>query len=98
MLFDTHMHVNHSKFDEDREEVLKRAQKQGVSMMVNVGFNRETIPETLELAEKYDFVYAAIGFVQIWTPSQSMKRTMLNTPVRTMELCTPVGMMVTRRS
>ena len=68
MLFDTHMHINHSKFDDDREEVLKRAQEQGVGMMVNVGFNRETIPETLELAEKYDFIYASIG----WHPTDAI--------------------------
>lgn len=71
MLFDTHMHINHSKFDDDREEVLKRAQEQGVGMMVNVGFNRETIPETLELAEKYDFIYAAIG----WHPTDAIEMT-----------------------
>lgn len=71
MLFDTHAHLNDRQFDDDREQVFKRAQEAGVSLLVNVGFNRETIPETLALAEKYDFVYAAIG----WHPHDAAKMT-----------------------
>lgn len=68
MLFDTHMHLNASQFDEDREEVLKRAREHGVGMMVNVGFNRETIEETLQLAEMHDFIYVAVG----WHPTDAV--------------------------
>lgn len=62
MLFDTHTHLNDKAFAEDREQVIQRAQEEGVSLLVNVGFNRETIPPTLKLAETYDFVYAAVGW------------------------------------
>lgn len=63
MLFDTHAHLNDPKFDEDRERVIERAQEvYNVSQIVNVGYNRETIPSCLELAETYDFIYAAIGW------------------------------------
>lgn len=63
MLFDTHAHLNDAKFDVDREAVIERAQeKYNVSRVINVGYNRETIPPCLELAETYDFIYAAVGW------------------------------------
>jgi TatD DNase family protein len=62
MLFDTHTHLNDQAFDADREEVIERAREAGVELLVNVGFNRRTIEQTLELARKYEFVYAAIGW------------------------------------
>lgn len=68
MLFDTHTHLDAAQFDEDREEVIARALEQGVSRMINIGFNRETIPTTMELAEKYDFIYAAVG----WHPQDAV--------------------------
>ncbi|MGZ9587077.1 TatD family hydrolase [Paenibacillus marinisediminis] len=68
MIFDTHTHLDNKAFDEDREQVIARAVEQGVTRMVNVGFNRETIPTTMELAEKYPFIYAAVG----WHPTDAI--------------------------
>lgn len=63
MLFDTHAHLNDAKFDEDREAVIARAQDQyHISRIINVGYNHETIPTCLQLAETYDFIYAAVGW------------------------------------
>ncbi|GGO09133.1 TatD family hydrolase [Saccharibacillus kuerlensis] len=62
MLFDTHTHMDAPEFEEDRDAAIARAVEAGVGRMVNIGFNRETIPTTLALAEKYPFVYAAIGW------------------------------------
>ncbi|WP_053216965.1 TatD family hydrolase [Virgibacillus senegalensis] len=62
MLFDTHVHLNINQFDEDREEVMKRAKEAGVEYMVVVGFDRETIPKALELAEANPNIYAAVGW------------------------------------
>lgn len=63
MLFDTHVHLNDPQFDEDREAVIERAQRRyNVGRMINIGYNRETIPSCLKLAETYDFIYAAIGW------------------------------------
>lgn len=62
MLFDTHVHLNDDQFKEDIEEVIKRAQEAGVSNMVVVGFDRATITRAMELIEKYDFIYASIGW------------------------------------
>ncbi|ANF95104.1 TatD family hydrolase [Paenibacillus bovis] len=68
MLFDTHTHLDSKDFDEDRKEVIERAYAQGVTRMVNVGFDRETIPTTMELVEAYDFIYAAVG----WHPVEAI--------------------------
>lgn len=62
VLFDTHAHLDAPQFDEDREEMIARAREAGVELIVNIGCDRETIPTTIALAEKYDFIYAAVGF------------------------------------
>ncbi|MHA7966229.1 TatD family hydrolase [Paenibacillus sp. CAU 1782] len=71
MLFDTHTHLDSHKFDDDREAVIMRAREAGVELMVNIGFDRETIPTTMKLAETYDFIYAAVG----WHPVESIHMT-----------------------
>ncbi|MBO7748070.1 TatD family hydrolase [Paenibacillus sp. MWE-103] len=71
MLIDTHTHLDSPKFDEDREAVIERALEAGVHTLVNIGFNRETIPTTMALAERYPFIYAAVG----WHPVDSIDMT-----------------------
>ncbi|MFC5452664.1 TatD family hydrolase [Paenibacillus aestuarii] len=62
MLTDSHTHLNAEQFNEDREEVIQRALEAGVTRIVNVGFNRETIPSSIALAEQYDFIYSTVGW------------------------------------
>ncbi|NQX64125.1 TatD family hydrolase [Paenibacillus qinlingensis] len=62
MLTDSHTHLNAEQFKEDQDEVIKRALEAGVTRIVNVGFNRETIPSSIELAEKYDWIYSTVGW------------------------------------
>jgi TatD DNase family protein len=62
MLFDTHVHLNDEQFNEDLEDVIQRAKEQKVEKMVVVGFDRPTITRAMELIEKYDFLYASIGW------------------------------------
>src|SRR5699024_7257208 len=62
MLFDTHVHLNARQFSKDRDEVIQRAFDAGVQYMTVVGFDRETIPLAMEIAEQYDTIYAAIGW------------------------------------
>ncbi|WNC14942.1 TatD family hydrolase [Brevibacillus brevis] len=71
MLFETHTHLNAPEFDEDRAEVIARARENGVSTIVNIGFNAETIPTCIELAEAYDFIYAVVG----WHPQDAKDMT-----------------------
>ena len=62
MYFDTHAHLDDRQFNEDREEIIKRAKEEGVDLIVNPGDNMSTSKKSIELAENYDFIYAAIGF------------------------------------
>lgn len=71
LLFDTHVHLNAYQYKDDREEVIQRAFDAGVKYMVVVGFNRETIPLALEIAEKHPTIYAAIG----WHPVDAIDCT-----------------------
>ncbi|MGM9928012.1 MAG: TatD family hydrolase [Bacillus sp. (in: firmicutes)] len=71
MLFDTHVHLNAEQYREDLEEVIERAQSSGVSNMVVVGFDRPTIVKAMELVEKYDFLYASVG----WHPVDAIDMT-----------------------
>lgn len=62
MLFDTHVHLNATQFADDEKEVIQRALSEGVSHMVVVGFDKETIQGAIRIAEGHDFIYAAIGW------------------------------------
>jgi TatD DNase family protein len=71
MLFDTHVHLNAEQFKQDREEVIKRAFDTGVKYMTVVGFDRETIPLAIEIAEQHETIYAAVG----WHPVDAIDMT-----------------------
>ena len=61
MLIDTHAHLDFDRFDEDREEMLKRAVDAGVREIINVGADMESSRNSLDLAQDYDFIYACVG-------------------------------------
>lgn len=71
MLFDTHVHLNAEQFNEDLQEVIDRAIAEGISNMVVVGFDEETIKKAIELAETYDFIHASVG----WHPVDAIDMT-----------------------
>jgi len=61
MLFDSHAHLDSMKFDGDRDIVIKRAHESGISLIMNPGADYESSVNAVELSEKYDFIYAAVG-------------------------------------
>ena len=61
MLIDTHAHLEMREFNDDREDVIKRAREAGVEYIVTIGTTVESSRDAVLLAEKYDFIYAAIG-------------------------------------
>ena len=62
MYFDTHAHYDDERFDPDREQLLStQLPEAGISLVVNCGCNRASSVASIELAEKYDYIYAAVG-------------------------------------
>ena len=58
--FDAHCHLQLSQYDADREEVIARMRQEGFAGIV-VGTDFATSREAVELANEYDFLYAAVG-------------------------------------
>lgn len=61
MYFDTHAHYDDEKFDLDRDEVLRDMVNHHVGLIVDPGCTVESSKAAIALAEKYPFVYAAVG-------------------------------------
>lgn len=61
MIFETHAHYDAEQFDEDRDELLKSLPSRGVEVVVNIGASLDGCKASIELAEKYPHVYAAVG-------------------------------------
>ncbi len=60
-IFDSHAHYNDSKFDADRDEVLRALPASGVFGVLNCGTGLKTSLECVALADKYPYLYAAAG-------------------------------------
>ena len=61
MLFDTHAHLDDRAFHNDREELIAGLKDKGISLVMNAGCSLEASRSSAALAEKYDFIYAAVG-------------------------------------
>ena len=61
MIFETHAHYDDEQFDKDREELLDSMEKNGIGTIVNIGSNMETSRWTVKAADKYPFLYGAVG-------------------------------------
>lgn len=61
MIFDSHAHYDDEAFDEDRESLLAGMRENNVGYIVNVGASMRGVRDTVELMEKWPFVYGAIG-------------------------------------
>ena len=62
MLVDSHAHLQWASFSKDLEDVLDRAVREGVENVVNVGFDFDGSRKGIELADRYNELYAAVGF------------------------------------
>lgn len=60
-IFDSHAHYDDDSFNEDREATISNIKSNGVIGVLNCGSSIEGARKSLELAEKYDFFYAAVG-------------------------------------
>lgn len=62
MYFDTHAHYDAEQFDADRDQVLSALPAAGVVLAVDPGCDLPSSRAALALAERYPFLYAAVGY------------------------------------
>ena len=60
-IFDSHAHYTDKAFNEDREIMLGSLKESGVCGIINCGADIESSVSSVDLASKYDYIYAACG-------------------------------------
>jgi TatD DNase family protein len=71
MYIDSHAHLFNEEFGKDLIDVLHRARDAGIDSIVVPATDNKTSKKALELAERYEFIYACVGF----HPHEAMKCT-----------------------
>lgn len=61
-LFETHAHLDLPDFDSDRDSLINKCFQQGVEFIINIGFNKETSYNSLELSKKYLHLFSTVGY------------------------------------
>ena len=61
MIFESHAHYDDEAFDEDRSELLDAQPAQGIGRVINVCAEVEGWNRTLDLMERYPYIYGAVG-------------------------------------
>lgn len=61
LLVDSHCHLNFPDFKGEEDEIVNRAEKEGVAVMQNICTRIKEFPAVLAVAEKYDNIYASVG-------------------------------------
>ena len=61
-MIDAHAHYDDRAFDGDRDTLLPYIHENGAEFIINSGADLQGSRESIALAEKYDFVYATVGF------------------------------------
>lgn len=60
-IFDSHAHYDADRFDADRDEVLASLPARGVMRVINAASDIPTAKVCIDLADRYDYIYAAVG-------------------------------------
>lgn len=60
-MFDTHCHLNFSRFKKNVDEVIISAQEKGIKLIVIPGTDLETSEKAISIAQTYIGLYAAVG-------------------------------------
>ena len=60
-VIDTHTHYAHRWFDASRDDLMKEIYSKGIIRVVEAGISFSANQKIIELTERYDFLYAALG-------------------------------------
>lgn len=61
MIFETHAHYNDEAFQNDRDEIFGQFPEKRIGRVVNIASDLESIDECIALADRYPFMYCALG-------------------------------------
>ena len=61
MLIDSHAHLDDRRFNDDRDMLIKNFKNNNIELVINIGADLKTSVASVELADKYDTIYAAVG-------------------------------------
>ncbi|MEZ4599464.1 MAG: YchF/TatD family DNA exonuclease [Syntrophotaleaceae bacterium] len=61
LLIDTHAHLDNGRFAKDLDQILQRAAESGVFQILTIGCDLESSRRSVELAARYQQIYAAVG-------------------------------------
>lgn len=62
MIFDTHAHLDSEKFTDDLDTIVDNLKNNGISYLIDPGCDIPTSKNSIELSNKYDFIYSSVGF------------------------------------
>ena len=88
MIIDSHCHLDDERYNDDIDDVLNRAKNEGVERFIIPGADPETLQRAVELSEKYEEVYFAVGVHPY--DAQNYDRTFLE-PFVEHEKCVAIG-------
>ncbi len=60
-MIDSHAHLDEERFDEDRDEFIKSLKENAISYVINPSSDMETSRRVVELSNKYENIFAAVG-------------------------------------
>ena len=61
MIIDTHIHLDNERYNEDLDDVLNRARKEGVKRFIIPGAEPKDLPKAQALCQKHEDVFFSIG-------------------------------------
>ncbi|NLL82062.1 MAG: TatD family hydrolase, partial [Tissierellia bacterium] len=61
MFIDSHAHLDDDRFDDDREILIESLRANNIDLVFNIGADIKTSKASVELAKKYDHIYAVVG-------------------------------------
>ena len=64
MIFDTHVHYDDKKFDEDRDTILTNLKDYHIGTVVNISSDLASVKATLELTKNMILFMVLLAFIQ----------------------------------
>jgi TatD DNase family protein len=61
-IIETHAHLDLPDFDNDRDQLIKQCRQEEIINIIDIGYNKETSENAVQLADRYDFIYATVGY------------------------------------